>query len=303
MWGNLGIARIARLNAGHTLVKFRDEATRDLVLENGILHFDRKPVVVRPWTTELDHLKLVKSVPVWVRLPGLSLQYWGSKCLSALVSTIGNPILVDKVTKDRSMMQFARVLVEIEIADEIPKAIQFLNERGQLMEQLIEFEWLPTQCKNCKVFGHTESLCTRKKVEIWKPKVQKLDGETVGQPSEVHTDSTCSVLVQDSDNTDQQGNGIQLTTSVQVQHDEKGVLIAHGSDSGQVTGENETEVLSVTKEKDWITPKKVGGGKRLATKAKSKLQNTYSVLQDKQVEGLKLVGSAGQKLNGELPNT
>ncbi|XP_062103629.1 uncharacterized protein LOC133814720 [Humulus lupulus] len=123
MWGKLGIERIARLNAGHTLVKFRDEATRDLVLENGVLHFDRKPVIVRPWTTELDHMRLVKSVPVWVRLPGLGLQYWGTKCLSALVSTLGKPILVDKVTKDRSMMQFARVLVEIDIADEVPNSI------------------------------------------------------------------------------------------------------------------------------------------------------------------------------------
>ncbi|XP_062112794.1 uncharacterized protein LOC133823954 [Humulus lupulus] len=144
MWGKLGIERIARLNAGYTLVKFRDEVTRDLVLEAGVIHFDRKPVIVRPWTTDLAHMRLVKSVPVWVRLLGLGLQYWGTKCLSALVSTLGKPVLVDKVTKDRSMMQFARVLVEIEISNEIPKSIQILNERGQLMEQFVEFEWLPT---------------------------------------------------------------------------------------------------------------------------------------------------------------
>ncbi|XP_062089117.1 uncharacterized protein LOC133795676 [Humulus lupulus] len=103
IWGKLGIERIARMNAGYTLVKFRDEATQDMVLEAGVVHFDRKPVILRPWPTDLNTMRLVKSVPIWVRLPGLGLQYWGVKCLSALVSTIGKPMLVEKVTKERSM--------------------------------------------------------------------------------------------------------------------------------------------------------------------------------------------------------
>ncbi|XP_062119142.1 uncharacterized protein LOC133832877 [Humulus lupulus] len=108
----LGIERIARINAGHTLVKFRDEATRDMVLEAGVVHFDRKPVLLRPWSTDLDKMRLVKSVPVWIRLPDLGLQYWGLKSLSALVSTIGKPMMMDKVTKDKSMVKFVRVLVD-----------------------------------------------------------------------------------------------------------------------------------------------------------------------------------------------
>ncbi|XP_062076198.1 uncharacterized protein LOC133780524 [Humulus lupulus] len=170
IWGKLGIDRIARLNSGFTLVKFLDEATRDLVLEAGVLHFDRKPVLVKPWSADLDILKAVNSVSVWIRLSGLGLQYWGTKCLSALMSTIGNLLLVDKVTKDRSMMQFARVLVEIEISEDLPKSVQLLNEKGQLMEQLLEFEWLPIQCRGCKVFGHTERICNRKPTETWRQK-------------------------------------------------------------------------------------------------------------------------------------
>ncbi|XP_062080725.1 uncharacterized protein LOC133785513 [Humulus lupulus] len=182
IWGKLGIDRVDRLNAGYNLVKFRDEATRDLVLEAGVLHFDRKLVKVKPWTADLDTLKAVKSVPVWIRLPGLGLQYWGTKCLSALMSTIGNLILVDKVTKDRTMMQFARVLVEIEITEKVPKSIQFINEKGQPMEQLLEFEWLPTQCKECRVFGHTEMMCNRKQKEIWRQKSRNEEEETKQDP-------------------------------------------------------------------------------------------------------------------------
>ncbi|XP_062119230.1 uncharacterized protein LOC133832977 [Humulus lupulus] len=170
LWGKLGIERIARMNAGHTLVKFRDEATRDMVLEAGVVHFDRKPVLLRPWSTDLDTLRLVKSVLVWIRLPDLGLQYWGLKSLSALVSTIGKPMMMDKVTEEKSMVKFARVLVDVEITDRLPHSISFINERGRLMEQTIEFERLPTRCSCCKCLSHTASSCKHAQEVVWKPK-------------------------------------------------------------------------------------------------------------------------------------
>ncbi|XP_062114372.1 uncharacterized protein LOC133825450 [Humulus lupulus] len=111
VWGKLGIERVARMNAGYTIVKFRDEATQDMVLESGVVHFDRKPVILRPWSKDLDTM-----------------------------STIGKPMMIDKVTKERSMVKFVRVLVDVEISDQLPQSISFLNERGQLVEQTIEFE-------------------------------------------------------------------------------------------------------------------------------------------------------------------
>ncbi|XP_030495088.1 uncharacterized protein LOC115710875 [Cannabis sativa] len=53
--------------------------------------------------------------------------------------------MVDKITKERTMIKFARVLVEMEITDHPPKVTHFLNEYGQLIEQRIEYEWLPTR--------------------------------------------------------------------------------------------------------------------------------------------------------------
>ncbi|KAM6556565.1 hypothetical protein CsatB_003584 [Cannabis sativa] len=46
IWGHLGINQISRMTMGLTMVKFNDEATRDEVLENGVIQFDRKPVIV-----------------------------------------------------------------------------------------------------------------------------------------------------------------------------------------------------------------------------------------------------------------
>ncbi|XP_060965228.1 uncharacterized protein LOC133034204 [Cannabis sativa] len=149
IWGNLGVERIARMNSGFTLVSFRDAVTRDLLLETGVIHFDKKPVILRPWTADMDAERIVKSVPVCVRLNGLGLQYWGRNNLSALVSTIGKPIMVDKVTLSRTMIKYARVLVDIEISDCPPKTIAYINERKQLPEQTVEYEWLPSKCGAC----------------------------------------------------------------------------------------------------------------------------------------------------------
>ena len=101
VWGYLGIAQIARMTMGLIMVKFNDEATKYHVLENGNVHFDRKPDIVRPWTSYLSVVPLVRSVPLWIRFHDLGLQYWGSKCLSAPVNTIGKPIM-DKFTREWS---------------------------------------------------------------------------------------------------------------------------------------------------------------------------------------------------------
>ncbi|XP_062085752.1 uncharacterized protein LOC133791859 [Humulus lupulus] len=279
IWGKHGIERISRLNNGFTLVKFRDEVTRDLVLEAGVLHFDRKPVIVKPWSADLDTLKAVKSVPVWVRLPGLGLQYWGTKCLSALMSTIGVPILVDKVTKDRSMMQFSRVLVEIELSEDLPKSVQFLNEKGQLMEQLLEFEWLPTQCRGCKVYGHTERMCNKKQTEIWRQK--SWSGEEEARQGLV--DQTLLSEDKDALNGSIDAGSQKLVTKELAKPREMSKHLEPVSSvvNHDVTPDKNSSDRGTS---DWVTPKRVGGNKKATHRAKNTLTNSYSALQDKVLE-------------------
>ncbi|XP_062103162.1 uncharacterized protein LOC133814183 [Humulus lupulus] len=279
IWGKLGIERIAQMNVDYTLVKFRDEAMRDMVLEAGVVHFDRKPVILRLWSTELDTMRLVKSIPVWVRLPGLRLQYWGFKCLSALVSTIGKPMLVDKVTKDRSMVKFARVLMEVEISDDVPKTISFLNERGQLMEHLLEYEWLPTQCQGCKILGHSEANCNRKQGVVWRKKEVKqgpkkyevMIGQTIAEPPT----ASCS------------------------KETDGGLIL----DDTKKSAVKEVCVTKNGQDSDWITPKRLGGVKHSAPATQNLMKNSYSSLQDRIMEVMNLGLSTTNIFNGGLQHT
>uniref|UniRef100_A0A803PYC3 Reverse transcriptase domain-containing protein n=1 Tax=Cannabis sativa TaxID=3483 RepID=A0A803PYC3_CANSA len=54
IWGHLGIMKIVRMTMGLVMVKFNDEATKDKVLETGVIQFGKKPVIVRPWSTNLN---------------------------------------------------------------------------------------------------------------------------------------------------------------------------------------------------------------------------------------------------------
>uniref|UniRef100_A0A803QCP7 Reverse transcriptase n=1 Tax=Cannabis sativa TaxID=3483 RepID=A0A803QCP7_CANSA len=93
----------------------------------------------------------------------------GGKTLSAHISTMGKPIMVDKHTKERTRVQFARVLVEMDITENLERSFWFVNDYGHLLEQGIEYEWLSVECKHCGWFGHIMAEC--RKVE--KPKEEQ----------------------------------------------------------------------------------------------------------------------------------
>ncbi|XP_062080815.1 uncharacterized protein LOC133785612 [Humulus lupulus] len=273
IWGHLGIERVVRMHMGLTIVKFNDEATRDFVLENGVVQFDRKPVIVRPWTQELDSIRLVHSVPLWIRLPDLGLQYWGKNCLSALVSTIGKPIMVDKFTKDRSMIKFARVLVEMDITDDPPFIIHFVNERGQLQEQFVEYEWLPIKCSTCKGYGHNAAECKKSDTKVWVSK-NKLDPKL---PSPVSGAEAATITLGETPESHEAAIGPKSTSMV------TGTGEAAVQDKAQSTN----LARSPANKENWEVPRKIGTSKSKSKTVSSQLdrdKNVFKVLQE-QVTG------------------
>ncbi|XP_062115338.1 uncharacterized protein LOC133829622 [Humulus lupulus] len=273
VWGHLGIVQISRMTLGLTLVKFNDEATRDHVLENGVLQFDRKPVIVRPWTADLSAIRLIHSVPLWIRLHDLGLQYWGSKCISALVSTIGKPLLVDKFTKDRSRVQFARVLVEMEITDNPHHSFQFINEHGQVVEQGIEYEWLPTKCKSYSGFGHTMADCRKDHKAVW---VEKIVHSKVENPLDKQEFS------------EGPKEGITEEAMEGPKHIE---ALEKGKGDPSLSVETDSG-LKQNREVKWLTPKRVisqrqgqGAGSSSVAVAFHHQKNQYGILQEQERGG------------------
>ncbi|KAJ8419834.1 hypothetical protein Cgig2_030511 [Carnegiea gigantea] len=88
------------------------------------------------------------------RFPELDIKYWGLQSLSKLGSMLGIPLKTDKFTKEKSMLKYARLLVEMPLDGSFPDYIEFANENNVLIRQ-------PLKCCHCKMFGHTVEHCRR----------------------------------------------------------------------------------------------------------------------------------------------
>lgn len=70
------------------------------------------------------------------------------------MAQIGDPVKCDETTSKREKVQYARVLVRVQIDQNLPNSLVFLDEKGLTQECRVEYEWKPTQCSNCLKFGH-----------------------------------------------------------------------------------------------------------------------------------------------------
>lgn len=87
---------------------------RDKIL-NGHYFFDSKPLIIKPLEADMDFDRDdIEVVPACVQLK-LNIQYWGEKALYKIIEPIGKPIQRDEATKKRDKVQFARVLVEVQM--------------------------------------------------------------------------------------------------------------------------------------------------------------------------------------------
>ncbi|XP_062080593.1 uncharacterized protein LOC133785361 [Humulus lupulus] len=168
------------------------------------------------------------------------------------------------------MVKFSRMLVDVEISDHLPQFINFLNERGQLMVQAIEFEWLPTRCSHCKSFGHLGSSCKRDQGAIWRKKETKTGLGNVEAESNQATTATASEIFPKVPH--DQVTGIDIQTGMLKQK--------CSSNFGQ--------------ELKWTTQKKVGGAKHIILDTQNLRTNKYIVLQESQMEATK---KGQQKIN------
>lgn len=152
------------LKNGIVLVRFDTANGKDKVLQGGIYYFDNKHFIVKAWHKDMEFIrKQLYTVPIWVKLPGFDFKYWGPKGLSKIGRMLGKPLMADKNTERKIGMNFARLLIEVDVDSPLLEKVVFKNEKGVLVEQRIQYDWKPILCKHCQKYGHSEEECRRKK--------------------------------------------------------------------------------------------------------------------------------------------
>ncbi|XP_074288851.1 uncharacterized protein LOC141613999 [Silene latifolia] len=129
---------------------------QEQVLKAGHYLFDSKPVIIKAWTENVALQKEeVKSVPTWIRMHQLPLKFWG-QILLKLAGLIGKYIQNDVAIDFKTRLGYARVRVELQVDQKFHNVLKFLDEKQQLVEIEIEYEWKPALCKGCKKLGHEQ---------------------------------------------------------------------------------------------------------------------------------------------------
>ncbi|KAL2900388.1 Ferredoxin--NADP reductase 1 [Bienertia sinuspersici] len=163
IWKKFDIDKVVTIKKGMFLVRFCSIEKRDQVLSMECPFFDSKPMIIKPWTEDMDLTKEdVKTVPIWIQL-SVDFRYWGMSCLEKILKPVGTLLNVENTTAKRERLSFARCRVEVSLNQEFPNMVTFNNEKYELTRGYIKYEWKPTVCKQCKKLGHLEEECYFKK--------------------------------------------------------------------------------------------------------------------------------------------
>ncbi|XP_060201887.1 uncharacterized protein LOC132630314 [Lycium barbarum] len=151
MWGKIGINKVAMMKNGIILIRFDSEEGKNEAVQAGVYHFDNKPFIVKAWSPDMEFTREeLQSVPIWIKLPGLDFKYWSPRGLSKIGSLIRKPLMVDKQTERKVRLNFARLLVEVKIGEELPDEVLFRNEKRTVVTQRVTYDWRPSICTHCQ---------------------------------------------------------------------------------------------------------------------------------------------------------
>ena len=74
-------------------------------------------------------------------------------------------MLLDHTTLLRKRLSYARVCVEIDASKTLVKEYDLHCPNGLFKTISAEYEWIPSKCSNCNVFGHTTALCATNNID------------------------------------------------------------------------------------------------------------------------------------------
>ncbi|XP_038984453.1 collagen alpha-2(I) chain-like [Phoenix dactylifera] len=148
---------------GCSAIRFANEEDREAVLKNGPWTVAGQLLAVDRWRPNfIPGSSGIGRVVVWLRLPGLPLDYWKKETIFRIAARAGNPLELDGFTAQGKRYGFARVKIELDISDPLTPGtfVQGRSEgRDEKFWQGFMYESLPAPCPRCGRIGHSSVVC------------------------------------------------------------------------------------------------------------------------------------------------
>ncbi|GKV47886.1 hypothetical protein SLEP1_g54739 [Rubroshorea leprosula] len=179
-WREFQVPKAFMLRNGVFLFDFGNGNAKQAVLERRWT-FNGHPLILKQWTLDFDPDNLD---------------------IRKLASYVGVPIATDALTAKRQRVAYARMLVEMEITDTLPRVVPIIGPKG-VFQQPVVFEWEPIRCGKCRNLGHEERKCTAKEKKVWVPKKlaeEQVVNQIVGKKCIEGNDEVCGGEMQTATN-------------------------------------------------------------------------------------------------------
>lgn len=69
---------------------------------------------------------------------------------------------MDALTKQRKQGGFTRMLIQTGIQEAPKQVVHYRVEDGCMMDQKVEYGWLPVRCGGCAGYVHTKEICKKR---------------------------------------------------------------------------------------------------------------------------------------------
>lgn len=99
----------------------------------------------------------IENALVWLRLPGLPVEFFNKDLLMEIGSVVGRPVKVDDYTINGTRGKYARVCVELDLSRTLVPQIKLQGPKSVI--QKIEYGGLHSICFECGKYGHKEEQC------------------------------------------------------------------------------------------------------------------------------------------------
>ncbi|KAL2905040.1 Cell division protein FtsZ, partial [Bienertia sinuspersici] len=157
-WGELATTDIFLHDDGFFLIKFHGNVICIKVASDRPYFFNRKPIVLKPWSVNNDvQSEVLKVVPEMVRFPSLPLYHWADNLLRRIGSALRVPICAYEYMSQQTRVSYGRMLIEVDITNPRAKTITVAGVDE------VEFEQQVAKCNRVSHNFDNKTRATKEK--------------------------------------------------------------------------------------------------------------------------------------------
>lgn len=135
--------------------KFASKELSDGVLKGGLYIAYGCPLYLKAMPPCFTFQPGVQNqLPLWMQIHGLPIDCWTTSGLSKITSQVGSALFTDRFTKERERVNYARVLVEVDITQSPPRTMEITLPNGQDIELELRYESTLKLFSTCRQLGH-----------------------------------------------------------------------------------------------------------------------------------------------------